>query len=132
MARFPSSIDRFVGGRIRMHRLQGGVSQEDLGEAVGLTFQQIQNYESGTSRITVDRLHQIADVLGLPVTALYEGLPPPEGAGDKAALAHAAGAERLRGWVDASRLIRAFSRIQDEQIRRNVVDLVVTLGSRGT
>jgi transcriptional regulator with XRE-family HTH domain len=63
----PNPIDRHVGARVRMRRLLVSMSQEKLGEALGITFQQIQKYEKGANRIGASRLQQIAKILGVPV-----------------------------------------------------------------
>src|SRR5829696_9954752 len=75
MKKSPNPVDKHVGSRMRTRRLLAGMSQEKLGEALGITFQQIQKYEKGTNRISVSRLHQIAGVLSAPVSMFYEGAP---------------------------------------------------------
>ncbi|PLR22302.1 transcriptional regulator [Caulobacter zeae] len=67
-------IDRHVGAMIRAHRRAAGVSQEELGTALGLTFQQIQKYETGENRISASKLVEVARALSLPVGALFEGV----------------------------------------------------------
>ena len=64
----PNPIDRHVGSRVRMRRMMLGMSQEKLGDALGLTFQQVQKYEKGVNRIGASRLHKLAGVLGVPIT----------------------------------------------------------------
>src|SRR3954471_7305663 len=71
----PNPIDRHVGSRVRMRRMLIGMSQEKLGEALGLTFQQVQKYEKGTNRIGASRLHRIGTILGVPIEFFYEGAP---------------------------------------------------------
>src|SRR5919199_818756 len=71
----PNPIDKHVGSRVRMRRMLIGMSQEKLGEALGLTFQQVQKYEKGTNRIGASRLHRIANVLGVAIDFFYEGAP---------------------------------------------------------
>ena len=71
----PDPIDKYVGSRIRMRRIMLGMSQEKLGDALGLTFQQIQKYEKGTNRVGASRLQQIADVLQVHVSFMFEGAP---------------------------------------------------------
>src|SRR5215210_2579342 len=71
----PSPVDQHVGRRIRMRRTMIGLSQEKLGAALGLTFQQVQKYEKGTNRVGASRLLDIAGVLGVGVEYFYEGLP---------------------------------------------------------
>src|SRR4051812_48337525 len=69
----PQPVDRHVGSRVRMRRMMVGMSQEKLGGACGITFQQIQKYEKETNRMGASRLHQIARVLDVPVEFFYEG-----------------------------------------------------------
>src|SRR6187399_406086 len=71
----PNPIDIHVGGRIRLRRTLLGMSQEKLGEALGLTFQQVQKYERGANRIGASRLQQISEVLQVPVSFLFDGGP---------------------------------------------------------
>src|SRR4051795_6452929 len=71
----PNPVDKHVGSRVRMRRLMLEMSQEKLGEALGLTFQQVQKYEKGTNRIGASRLQQIADILHVSVAFLFEGAP---------------------------------------------------------
>ena len=71
----PQDVDRHVGSRVRMQRMLVGMSQEKLGEACGITFQQIQKYEKGMNRMGASRLHQIARFLQVPVEFFYEGAP---------------------------------------------------------
>ena len=74
-AKAPNPVDKYVGSRVRMRRIMLGMSQEKLGEALDLTFQQIQKYEKGTNRIGASRLQQISDILQVPVSFLFEGGP---------------------------------------------------------
>src|SRR5215471_13205700 len=69
----PDSIDRIVGRNIRIFRLQKGLTQSELADELGLTFQQVQKYEMGTNRVGSGRLLRIAIFLGVPVTALFKG-----------------------------------------------------------
>src|SRR5205814_8205342 len=71
----PDPIDKYVGSRIRMRRIMLGMSQEKLGGALGLTFQQIQKYEKGTNRVGASRLQQIAEALQDQVSFMFEGAP---------------------------------------------------------
>ena len=75
----PNPIDKHVGSRVRMRRMMLGMSQEKLGDALGLTFQQVQKYEKGTNRIGASRLQQISLILQVPVSFFFEGAPPPPG-----------------------------------------------------
>ena len=71
----PNPTDKHVGSRVRMRRMMLGMSQEKLGDALGLTFQQVQKYEKGTNRIGASRLQQIAHILQVPVSFFFEGAP---------------------------------------------------------
>src|SRR6267378_4357029 len=71
----PNPVDKYVGSRVRMRRIMLGMSQEKLGEALGLTFQQVQKYEKGTNRVGASRLQQIAEILQVPVAFLFDGGP---------------------------------------------------------
>lgn len=129
MKKSPGPVDKHVGGRVRMRRILLGMSQERLGEALGLTFQQVQKYEKGANRIGASRLQQIAQVLGVPVTFLFEGAPLdrplPEGG-----FAEAPQTEfsfDLLSTPDGVALAKAFMSIEDAKVRRRVVDLVSTL-----
>ena len=71
----PDGVDKYVGSRVRMRRLMLDMSQTDLADAIGLTFQQVQKYEKGSNRMGASRLHQIAEVLQVPPTFFFEGAP---------------------------------------------------------
>ena len=71
----PNPIDRYVGARVRMRRMMLGMSQEKLGDALGLTFQQVQKYEKGANRIGASRLQHIAVIFQVPVSFFFEGAP---------------------------------------------------------
>src|ERR1700750_1950335 len=78
----PNPIDKHVGSRVRMRRMMLSMSQEKLGDALGLTFQQVQKYEKGTNRIGASRLQQISHILQVPVSFFFEGAPSPQGQTD--------------------------------------------------
>ena len=71
----PNPTDKHVGSRVRMRRMMLSMSQEKLGDALGLTFQQVQKYEKGTNRIGASRLQQISHILQVPVSFFFEGAP---------------------------------------------------------
>ncbi len=75
----PNPIDKHVGSRVRMRRMMLAMSQEKLGDALGLTFQQVQKYEKGTNRIGASRLQQISHILQVPVAFFFEGAPNLQG-----------------------------------------------------
>src|ERR1041384_4005290 len=75
----PNPTDKHVGSRVRMRRMMLNMSQEKLGDSLGLTFQQVQKYEKGTNRIGASRLQQIAHILQVPVSFFFEGAPHSSG-----------------------------------------------------
>jgi transcriptional regulator with XRE-family HTH domain len=124
-AKSPSPVDRHVGARIRMRRMMLGWSQERLGDALGITFQQVQKYEKGTNRIGASRLLQIAGLLGVGVEYFYEGLSEVR---SSAAPADGPMLEFLT-IPESDRLVRNFVRLKDETARRKVTDLVEWLAA---
>ena len=127
----PNPVDKHVGSRVRMRRLMVGMSQERLGDALGLTFQQIQKYEKGTNRIGASRLQQISEILQVPVSFLFEGAPGgtanADGVSDAPSPAYVA---EFLATTEGLALIRAFTRIPDIKLRRAIVDLVQQIGAR--
>ncbi len=121
----PNPIDKHVGSRVRMRRMMLEMSQEKLGDALGLTFQQVQKYEKGTNRIGASRLQQISHILQVPVAFFFEGAPilHGQGAGMKDAPSPAYVADFL-ATSDGLALTKAFMRIKDPKLRRRIVDLV--------
>ena len=121
----PNPVDKYVGSRVRMRRLMLGMSQEKLGDALGLTFQQIQKYEKGANRIGASRLQQIATILQAPVSFFFEGAPASPGAAGGFAEADIPDySTTLLSTSDGLALAKAFMRIENSKIRRRIVDLV--------
>lgn len=128
----PNPIDVHVGGRIRLRRNMLGMSQEKLGEALGITFQQIQKYEKGTNRVGASRLQAISSILNTPVSFFFEGAPGQEGSGASTGMAEESSTDYVVDFLHSGegiQLNRAFVRIQDPKVRRRVIDLVKTLAS---
>lgn len=127
----PNPIDIHVGSRIRLRRNMLGMSQEKLGESLGITFQQIQKYEKGTNRVGASRLQAIASVLSVPVSFFFEDAPGHEGTGQQglAEDSQTAYVVDFMNSAEGLQLNRAFVRIEDAKIRRKIVDLVKTLAS---
>ncbi len=121
----PNPIDIHVGSRVRLRRTLLGMSQERLADAVGLTFQQIQKYERGTNRIGSSRLYEFAQVLDIPVSFFFDGLPSETANGGKAG---GGGVEPFEQDQFTRRetleLVRAYYRIKDRSIRAKLFDLV--------
>jgi transcriptional regulator with XRE-family HTH domain len=133
-SRRPNPIDVHVGSRVRFRRMLLGMSQEKLGEKLGLTFQQVQKYEKGINRIGASRLFDLAQVLGVSVQFFYEEAPVMDGQQQPAADGTAekvdenAIVEFLRS-RDGLELNRAFVRISDVKARRAIVELVRSLAN---
>ena len=109
-----TAIDHGVGSRIAFLRAANGLSQSALASALGVSFQQVQKYETGKNRVGAGRLQAIADRLGVPVSSFFE--PEPEAASDSGpALLRVSGAVEL---------LRAYNQIGDEQMRRDVLSVV--------
>lgn len=134
-ARRANPIDVHVGSRVRLRRMLLGMSQEKLGEHLGLTFQQIQKYEKGINRIGASRLFDLSQVMGVPVQYFYEELPVSVA---EAGAAGAAGftespSENYAAEFLASRegleLNKAFARVADLRVRRAIVELIRSLAS---
>ena len=121
----PNPIDKHVGSRVRMRRMMLGMSQEKLGDALDLTFQQVQKYEKGTNRIGASRLQQIAQILQVPVSFFFEGAPTTGNVvtGMEEAPSPAYISDFL-ATSDGLALTRAFMHIKDSKLRRRIVDLV--------
>ena len=123
----PNPIDIHVGSRVRLRRMMLGMSQEKLGEHLGITFQQIQKYEKGTNRIGASRLQAIARVLSVPVAFFFEdapGLAPvagDQGFEDQASTSYVVD---FLSSAEGLALNKAFIRIKDPKQRRKVVELV--------
>jgi len=127
----PNPIDKHVGSRVRMRRMMLAMSQEKLGDALGLTFQQVQKYEKGTNRIGASRLQQIAHILQVPVEFFFEGAPNLQapGPGSKDAPSTAYVSDFLATSEGLS-LTRAFTRIKEPRLRRRIVDLVEEIAAQ--
>jgi transcriptional regulator with XRE-family HTH domain len=123
----PNPTDKHVGSRVRMRRMMLGMSQEKLGDALGLTFQQVQKYEKGTNRIGASRLQQIAQILQVQVAFFFEGAPSAITIGRHEGLSEAPSPAYVSDFLatsDGLALTKAFMKIRDAKLRRRIVDLV--------
>lgn len=127
----PNPIDVHVGSRVRLRRLLVGMSQEKLGEQLGLTFQQVQKYEKGTNRIGASRLYEVSRILNVPVQYFYEEMADNDAhSGGDMAFAEADGTPFVMDFVSSSeglQLNRAFVEIRDPSVRRSIVDMLKSL-----
>lgn len=130
-ARKANPVDVHVGTRVRMRRILLGMSQEKLGEMLGLTFQQVQKYEKGINRIGASRLYDISKVLDVSVQYFYDQAPGSDAKGAFAeGLADGGGESYVTDVLrsrDGLELNKAFARIEDPRVRRSIVDLVRSL-----
>jgi transcriptional regulator with XRE-family HTH domain len=123
----PNPVDKHVGARVRMRRMMLSMSQEKLGDALGLTFQQVQKYEKGTNRIGASRLQQISNILQVPVSFFFDGAPHVPGTGRFEGMGEAPSPAYVSDFLatsDGLALTKAFMRIHDSKLRRRIVDLV--------
>jgi transcriptional regulator with XRE-family HTH domain len=130
--RSPNRVDKHVGNRVRMRRKMLSMSQEKLGDALGLTFQQVQKYECGANRIPVSRLQHLSHILQVPAAFFFEGAPNLHGAthGMKEAPLPAYASDFL-ATSDGLSLTKAFMRIKEPKLRRRIVNLVKGIAGEG-
>lgn len=127
----PNPIDIHVGSRIRLRRNMLGMSQEKLGEGLGITFQQIQKYEKGTNRVGASRLQAISSVLGVPVSFFFEDAPGQQ-AGGAPGLAEDSSTSYVVDFLNSAeglQLNRSFVKISDSKVRKKIIDLVKALSA---
>jgi transcriptional regulator with XRE-family HTH domain len=116
--------DAHVGQRVRTRRLMLGMSQTELADALGLSFQQVRKYEKGANRIGAGRLQHVAQILKMPVLSFFEGLPEDE---QRRAPTDAPDAQYVADYLatsDGLNLTKAFMQIRDPKLRRSIVNLV--------
>jgi transcriptional regulator with XRE-family HTH domain len=121
-------IDAQVGNRVRIRRMLLGMSQEKLGDMLGLTFQQVQKYEKGVNRIGAGRLYEVSRILGVPIDFFYEGVAAaPTGFSEAGppVMEFVSSGEGLQ-------LSLAFMKIKDSKVRKRVLDLVKSLSEEET
>lgn len=127
----PDPIDVHVGSRVRLRRTLLGLSQERLGEALGLTFQQVQKYERGSNRIGASRLVRIADILDTAPEWFFDEMPEEIlGYGAKGMREEGAvyQADRTMLRRETLEFVRNFSGITDEDVRHHLEGLIISLG----
>jgi transcriptional regulator with XRE-family HTH domain len=116
-------IDAQVGNRVRIRRMLIGMSQEKLGDLLGLTFQQVQKYEKGVNRIGAGRLFEIARILGVPIDFFYDGVA----ASAETLVSAAPPVMEFVSSGEGLQLSLAFMKIKDPKVRKRVLDLVKSL-----
>ena len=118
----PNPIDVHVGSRVRTRRLALGISQEKLGTALGITFQQVQKYEKGTNRIGASRLQHVSGILQVPIAYFFEGTP-----GQMKAKGNPPSSTYVSDFIattDGLTLAKAFTQIKNVNVRHQIVKLV--------
>ncbi len=131
--RLPNPIDIHVGGRLRLRRILLDLSQTRLGDAVGITSQQVQKYERGANRMGSSRLWQFAELLDVPITYFFDNMP------DEIATPENAMGTRSQGPIEdqggglmarkeVQRLVRYFCRIDDPRVRNEIISFVKDAG----
>ncbi len=129
-------VDVHVGARVRVRRTLMGMNQAQTGDALGVSFQQMQKYENGTNRISASRLFALSRMLDVPVQHFFDDMP--------AAVAASSPATEKRGRVkkppsyepdpmarrETLQLVRAYHKIRDPQIRKHLFEMTKTLGAR--
>ena len=139
----PSPIDVHVGSRIRLRRTLLGMSQERLGEALGLTFQQVQKYERGVNRVGASRLFDLSRVLDVPISFFFDDMPDTLAAAygaqtGRSRLGFSEGQDGFGGTDDTLNrretleLVRAYYRISEPSVRKRVFELIKSMGPTET
>ncbi len=132
----PSPVDVHVGARVRQRRTLLGMTQTGLGDALGLTFQQVQKYERGTNRVSSSRLYDLSRVLDVSIEHFFEDVPPavatspPAGRRDKAQEPPSYKPDPMHK-RETLELVRAYYKIEDADVRRRLRELTKVLGTDG-
>ena len=137
----PSPVDVHVGARIRLRRTLMGMSQERLGDALGLTFQQVQKYERGINRVGASRLFDLSRILDVPISFFYDNMDPSQSTGGSANFGGVqgfaegqdsygtTGADENMSKRETLELVRAYYRISDPVVRKRMFELIKSMGS---
>lgn len=129
MKKSPNATDIHVGSRIRLRRVMLGLSQEKLGDGLGITFQQVQKYEKGTNRVGASRLQHISELLDVHISYFFEGTPDTT---EDRALAVPSLLSQFINSKEGISLAKAFSGIEDSRVRRRILELVQSLSTSST
>ncbi len=124
--RKPNLVDAHVGARLRQRRMLLGISQEQLADMLGLTFQQVQKYERGTNRVSASRLFQLARTLDTPITWFFEDMEP-ERSGEQAAPPPGTDETDPMSRRETLELVRVYSRIDDRKVRKKLYEMAKAL-----
>ena len=130
MKKSTGSIDIEIGSRVRMRRISIGMSQEKLGDLLGLTFQQVQKYEKGTNRISVGRLVDIATILGVGIHFFFDGVKSGKTETGFAEEESPPYISEMMSTPEGLQLIRTFTGIKSPKVRKSIVQLVSALADQ--
>lgn len=119
-------VDLHVGQQIRVRRIQSNVSQSDLGAGIGVSFQQVQKYENGKNRVSASMLYEVASCLKVPVSKFFEGLPEPEGGGDRQFVTEVDERIAYISTTEGRRLVEDLLQLPP-RVRRRVIALVSSM-----
>ncbi|VAW01055.1 Transcriptional regulator, Xre family [hydrothermal vent metagenome] len=128
----PNPVDVHVGARVRLRRLMVQMSQDRLGDQLGVTFQQVQKYERGANRVSASRLWRMSEVLEVPIDFFFDGIQAQSEAGGFADGDETPMVYDFINSTDGVQLASAYSRIADPKVRRQVLQLVRALGNSKT
>ena len=130
----PHPVDVYVGSRVRQRRTLLGMSQEKLGDAIGLTFQQVQKYERGANRIGASRLFELSKILDVPVAFFYEDMP--SSTSQQVTDSSRQRVEKSQDYIqdpmakrETLELVRAYYKVSDARVRRRLFDLTKALAA---
>lgn len=127
----PKPVDVHVGARIRLRRTLLGLSQENLADAVGLTFQQIQKYERGINRVGASRLYEFAKILNVPIGFFFDDMSDEVSNSPVHGVARATAQDNdLLGKSEVREFVRLYYLISDRAMRRRIFDLVKSMAAR--
>lgn len=123
-------VDVYVGSRIKHQRTVSGISQEKLGNELGLTFQQVQKYEKGANRVGASRLFQISKILNVSPAFFFDGMPDASSNGTASGLAEETASFEHENLSkrETLELVRAYYKIEDPDVRKRVFDLIKSIG----
>jgi len=130
MKKSTGSIDKEIGSRVRMRRVSIGMSQEKLGDMLGLTFQQVQKYEKGMNRISVARLVEIAKILNVDIDFFFDGIKAGRGEAGFAESGAPPYVADMMSTPEGLQLVRTFAGIKSPRVRKSIVQLVAALASQ--
>jgi transcriptional regulator with XRE-family HTH domain len=120
--RAATDVDSHVGERLRQRRILLGLAQQQLANSLGVSFQQLQKYESGANRVSASRLYQLAQVLAVPIMWFYDGIGAPDGRGSKVSEL-----SKLTGDPEVRRFVKAYHRIKGTTARRRFREIASVL-----